>query len=86
MPGTLKTYNFLQIGIIRLLTDIKLSINIFFMKQTENKKIQVSIVMSKETKMKYAKLAVERDMSFSQLVRHALRELETKKDQAATRS
>jgi hypothetical protein len=56
------------------------------MKQTENKKIQVSIVMSKETKMKYAKLAVERDMSFSQLVRHALRELETKKDQAATRS
>ena len=58
------------------------------MKQRESKKIQVSIVMSKETKMKYAKLAVEMDMSFSQLVRHALRELEaeTKKDQAATRS
>ena len=58
------------------------------MKQREDKKIQVSIVMSKETKMKYARLAVEMDMSFSQLVRHALRELEaeTKKDQAATRS
>jgi predicted transcriptional regulator len=58
------------------------------MKQDESKKIQVSIVMSKETKIKYAKLAVEMDMSFSQLVRRALRELEakTKKDQAATRS
>jgi predicted transcriptional regulator len=56
------------------------------MKHTENKKIQVSIVMSEETKRKYAKLAVEMDMSFSQLIRHALRELETKKDQAATRS
>ena len=43
---------------------------------------------NKETKIKYAKLAVEMDMSFSQLVRRALRELEakTKKDQAATRS
>ena len=56
------------------------------MKPKDAKKIQVSIVMSKETKMKYAKLAVEMDMSFSQLVRHALRELKTKKDQAATRS
>jgi hypothetical protein len=56
------------------------------MKQTESKKIQVSIVMSKETKMEYAKLAVEMDMSFSQLIRHALRELKTKKDRAATRS
>jgi predicted transcriptional regulator len=51
------------------------------MKHTENKKIQVSIVMSKETKRKYARLAVEMDMSFSQLIRHALRELETKKEQ-----
>jgi PIN domain nuclease of toxin-antitoxin system len=58
------------------------------MNQGEDKKIQVSIVMSKETKIKYAKLAVEMDMSFSQLVRRALRELgaKTKKDQAATRS
>ena len=56
------------------------------MKQRENKKIQVSIVMSREQKMEYAKLAVEMDLSFSQLVRHALRELKTKKDQAATRS
>ena len=56
------------------------------MKQTESKKIQVSIVMSKETKMEYAKLAVEMDMSFSQLIRRALRELKTKKDRAATRS
>jgi len=56
------------------------------MRHRENKKIQVSIVMSREQKQKYARLAVEKDMSFSQLIRHALRELETKKDQAATRS
>ena len=56
------------------------------MKPKEDKKIQVSIVMSREQKMEYAKLAVEMDLSFSQLVRHALRELKTKKDQAATRS
>ena len=58
------------------------------MSEKYDKKIQVSIVMSREQKQKYAKLAVEMDMSFSQLIRHALRELEveTKKDQAATRS
>ena len=58
------------------------------MKQDESKKIQVSIVMSRKQKQEYARLAVEMDMSFSQLVRRALRELEakTKKDQAATRS
>lgn len=56
------------------------------MKKPEKKKIQVSVVMSREQKQKYARLAVEKDMSFSKLVRHALRELETKKDQAATRS
>jgi hypothetical protein len=56
------------------------------MKQDENKKIQVSIVISREQKQEYARLAVEMDISFSQLVRRALRELKTKKDQAATRS
>jgi len=50
------------------------------------KKIQVSIVIDKDLKTKYAKLAVEMDMSFSQLVRHALRQLDKKKDRAATRS
>ena len=52
----------------------------------KDKKIQVSIVMSRSQKAEYAKLAVEMDMSFSQLIRHALRSLETKKDRAATRS
>jgi len=56
------------------------------MSEKYDKKIQVSIVMSREQKMEYARLAVEMDMSFSQLIRHALRELKTKKDQAATRS
>lgn len=58
------------------------------MKQDESKKIQVSIVISREQKQEYARLAVEMDVSFSQLVRRALRELEAKikKDQAATRS
>lgn len=56
------------------------------MSENPEKKIQVSIVMSRKQKLKYARLAVEMDVSFSQLVRHALRELATKKDRAATRS
>jgi len=56
------------------------------MSEKLDKKIQVSIVMSKKQKLEYARLAVEMDVSFSQLVRHALRELATKKDRAATRS
>lgn len=52
----------------------------------KDRKIQVSIVMSRAQKAEYAKLAVELDMSFSQLIRTALRDLKTKKDQAATRS
>lgn len=52
----------------------------------KDKKIQVSIVMSRAQKAEYAKLAVELDMSFSQLIRAALRDLKTKKDRAATRS
>ena len=54
--------------------------------EKKDKKIQVSIVMSRAQKAEYAKLAVEMDMSFSHLIRHALRSLETKKDRAATRS
>jgi predicted transcriptional regulator len=50
------------------------------------KKIQVSVVMDKNLKEHFSKLAVKKDMSFSQLVRYALRQLETKKDRAATRS
>ena len=63
-------------------------LNYVSMKQDESKKIQVSIVISRKQKQEYARLAVEMDVSFSQLVRRALRELEakTKKDQAATRS
>ena len=35
--------------------------------------IQVSVTMDRELKQKYARLAVELDLSFSQLVRYALR-------------
>lgn len=35
--------------------------------------IQVSVTMDRELKHKYARLAVELDLSFSQLVRYALR-------------
>lgn len=35
--------------------------------------IRVSVTMEKELKSKYAKLAVELDLSFSQLVRYALK-------------
>ena len=35
--------------------------------------IQVSVTMERELKQKYARLAVELDLSFSQLVRYALR-------------
>ena len=35
--------------------------------------IQVSVTMDRELKDKYARLAVELDVSFSQLVRYALR-------------
>ena len=54
--------------------------------EKKDRKIQVSIVMSRAQKAEYAKLAVELDMSFSQLIRTALRDLKTKKDRAATRS
>lgn len=53
--------------------------------------IQVSIVIDRKLKARATKLATRMDMSFSQLVRHSLREIEAsaqskKKDQAATRS
>ena len=35
--------------------------------------IQVSVTMERELKQQYARLAVELDLSFSQLVRYALR-------------
>ena len=35
--------------------------------------IQVSVTMARELKQQYARLAVELDLSFSQLVRYALR-------------
>ena len=35
--------------------------------------IQISVTMERELKQKYARLAVELDLSFSQLVRYALR-------------
>ena len=35
--------------------------------------IRVSVTMDRELKQKYARLAVELDLSFSQLVRYALR-------------
>ena len=35
--------------------------------------IQVSVTMERELKQEYARLAVELDLSFSQLVRYALR-------------
>lgn len=35
--------------------------------------IRVSVTMERELKSKYARLAVELDLSFSQLVRYALR-------------
>lgn len=54
--------------------------------ELRDRKIQISIVMSRTQKSEYAKLAVEMDMSLSQLIRIALRELKTKKDRAATRS
>jgi hypothetical protein len=37
------------------------------------KVIQISVTMDEELKHKYARLAVELDLSFSQLVRYALR-------------
>lgn len=57
----------------------------------KKKNIQVSIVIDRELKARATKLATDMDMSFSQLVRHSLREIEAsveskKKDQAATRS
>ena len=35
--------------------------------------IRISVTMERELKQKYARLAVELDLSFSQLVRYALR-------------
>ena len=57
----------------------------------KKKNIQVSIVIDRELKSRATKLATRMDMSFSQLVRYSLREIEAsveskKKDQAATRS
>lgn len=48
------------------------------MKKPPCKVIRVSITMPPSLKSKYSKLAHERDMSFSQLVRHALGELKSK--------
>ena len=41
--------------------------------KTKPQVVQVSITMDRELKQKYAKLAVHLDLSFSQLVRYALR-------------
>ena len=38
--------------------------------------IQVSLTLERQLKERYAKLALELDMSLSQLVRHALRQLD----------
>ena len=42
-------------------------------KPTTSDVIRVSVTMDRELKQKYARLAVELDLSFSQLVRYALR-------------
>ena len=43
-----------------------------------DKAIRVSITMPEAVKLKYAKLATQKHMSFSQLVRYALEELDKK--------
>lgn len=44
--------------------------------QSPDEVIQVSITMERQLKERYAKLAVELDVSFSQLVRFALRQVD----------
>ena len=47
--------------------------------KTKNTVVQVSITMERELKQRYAKLALEMDLSLSQLIRLALRKLEESK-------
>ena len=44
-------------------------------KPTTSDVIRVSVTMERELKQKYARLAVELDLSFSQLVRYSLRRI-----------
>jgi len=51
----------------------------------QTKVIQVAITMDPGLKKKYSRLAMEMDMNFSQLVRHALCKIAKKKEKHRSR-